>query len=641
MNDPIRREMILVFDTKGQITYVNEDAVEIMGYFEDEFLEMNIADILSPDQLENINKEALLAGEKEAVLQDIRFIDRGMNMLPMQVKVSLTLKNGSPSGTRIAAGETVTPEKAVEVPASAQADTQAETRPKSPVPAEEEVSRLIAEAVKEMILAFDTQGKITYINERGAELLGYSQNELSNMNVSDIFSSDQLEILKKGILRKPVSGKRKIVLPEAVFFNRSGKNLPLEITCSLIVKNDKPSDIVLLARDLSRRKRMEKELLTVQKFESLATLAGGLADDLNNYLTAIMGHIDLAMIDSESGGKIYEKLSYAKEGCTKFKYLIRQFLVFSKGEKLNRELDYISEFLKKSVLAALAIPNIKCDFFIASDLWPVVFDEEQMRQVIANVIANACEAMASGGQINVYAENITIAPDRKDKGVTIKDGDYVKISVQDQGSGIQEEDIGRIFDPYFTTKKTGRQIGRGLGLTFVYSVIRKHYGYIYAESKPGVRTTFYIYLPASRNSVPQSRKAKKNPGPPKKKVLIMDDEEIIIDVAGQMLETLGYETALSRNGAEAAELYETAMKAGKPFDAVILDLHVESGMGGKETIKKLLLLDPGVKGIVSSGYSNDPEMTDFEKYGFSGIVEKPYSIAELRNILEKVLTSED
>ncbi len=639
MNDPIRREMILVFDTAGRITYVNEDAVEIMGYFEDEFLEMNIADILSPDQLENIKKEALLtAGKKEALLDKISFIDRGMNMLPMQVKVSLTLKNGDPSSIRIAAGETV-PEKDTEIPTPARTETQAENRPQKP--AEEEKYRLIAEAVKEMILSFDTEGKITYINERGAELLGYLQHELFDTKVSDILSSEQFEILKKGILRTPVSGKRKIVLPEAVFFNRSRKPVPLEITCSLIVKNDKPSDIVLLARDLSRRKRMEKELLTIQKFESLATLAGGLADDLNNCLTAIMGNIDLALIDSEPEGKVYEKLSYAKEGCTMFKHLIREFLVFSKGEKLNRELNYISDFLKKSVISAVSLPNIKCDFFIASDLWPVIFDEKQMKQVIANVIANACEAMASGGQINVYAENISIAPDRKDKGVTIKDGDYVKISVQDQGTGIQEEDLGRIFDPYFTTKKTGRQVGRGLGLTFVYSVIRKHYGYIYAESKPGVRTTFYIYLPASRKEVPQSRKATKNPAPPKKKILMMDDESIIIDVACQMLETIGYETAWARNGAEAVEVYETALKGGKPFDAVILDLHVENGMGGKEAMKKLLALDSGVKGIVSSGYSNDPEMTDFEKYGFRGIVEKPYSIAELGNILEKTLTTED
>jgi len=277
--------------------------------------------------------------------------------------------------------------------------------------------------------------------------------------------------------------------------------------------------------------------------------------------------------------------------------------------------------------------NVRCQFFIPDDLWTVEMDEGQMSQVINNLVINAIEAMPEGGMIKVKAENITV---EKEKGLPLKAGKYIKISIEDQGTGISKEHLPKIFDPYFTTK----QKGSGLGLATAYSIVKRHDGYISVESKLGVGTTFYIYLPASEKRVPK-RKAKKDEilsG--EGKVLLMDDEEAIRKVAGNMLKHLGYEVEFAEEGAQAIELYKKARESGDPFDLVILDLTVPGGMGGKEAIKRLREVDPGVKAIVSSGYSNDPIIAEFKKYGFSGVVAKPYKIKELSEELRKVMMVE-
>lgn len=641
-------EIVLTFDMNGKIRYANEKCLEITGYFEDELLEMGISDILPPDQVEEIKKSVLNSGGKEAVLE-VKFIDRSLKMLPMKTHASLLKEEGQNDHIRIIAHETKAdqavsrepaakkepvpavakkaPEDAVKKrPEQAAGKKLPEERPRSG----ENRYRLITEAVREMILSFDMAGNITYVNERGAQMIGYFKDELSDMKISDILPPEQLQILKRQLLTQPIARNRKVLVPEARFINKESRIMHLEATSSLIMKGGNPSEIVILGRDLSRRKKMEKEMVRSQKFESLATLAGGLVDELNNALTGILGNIDLAQMELPAEGKAHASLFYAKEGCTKLKDLMRQFIIFSKGGMPNRETASFAEFIKTSVNQMLADSNVKSEFFIVGDLWNVAFDEGQMKQVIYNLLMNAREAMPDGGRINIYAENMSSAAARKDAGLPMEDTDYVKISIRDSGEGIREEYLGRIFDPYFTTKKKGR----GLGLPSVYSVIRKHYGYIYGDSKPGDGTVFHIYLPASKKEIPLKKETGGNPVPVARKVLVMDDEDIVIDVAVQMIQQLGYEAEAARNGSEAVEAYKRAMKSGKLFNAVILDLHVEGGMGGKDAIREILKMDPNVKAIVSSGYSNDPEMTDFEKYGFSGVVEKPYSIDELKRILK-------
>ena len=273
--------------------------------------------------------------------------------------------------------------------------------------------------------------------------------------------------------------------------------------------------------------------------------------------------------------------------------------------------------------------NVKCKFFISHDLWPVEADEDQINQVIRNLLINADQAMPEGGIVEVHGENVMVEAKRH---LSLREGKYAKISITDRGIGIPEQHLSRIFDPYFTTKHKGS----GLGLAAVYSIIKKHGGEIRAESEAGIGSSFSFYLPATEAKRRIVRKVIK-PGGRGGKILLMDDEKMVLRVVGKMLSHLGYEVELSRDGGEAVELYKKARETGSPFAAVIMDLTVPGGTGGKEAIGKILEIDPNVKAIVSSGYSIDPVMANFRKYGFRGVVSKPVQMKDLSETLQEVI----
>jgi CheY-like chemotaxis protein len=264
------------------------------------------------------------------------------------------------------------------------------------------------------------------------------------------------------------------------------------------------------------------------------------------------------------------------------------------------------------------------------DLWPVEVDKGQISQVISNLIMNANQAMPEGGIIKVSAENIGVG---KGDSLPLRNGKYVKISIEDQGIGMPEEHIRRIFDPYFTTKPEGN----GLGLAISHSIIKKHGGHIAVESQLGIGSVFFVYLPASTGEILPQGKMDEKPIMGRGRILVIDDEDIVTDLALEMLSSIGYKAAIARDGAEALELYRKARELGHPFNVVIVDLTIPGGIGGAEIVKKIAQVDPEVKAIASSGYSDDPIMSDFRKYGFSGVLAKPYRIRELSEVLHKVV----
>ncbi|MBN2373103.1 PAS domain S-box protein [bacterium] len=386
--------------------------------------------------------------------------------------------------------------------------------------------------------------------------------------------------------------------------------------------------------DITEKKKMEDEVIKLQKLESVGVLAGGIAHDFNNILTPIIGNISLAKMRIKTDDDIFESLTEAEKAANQAKTLTQQLLTFAKGGDPVIKTASIREIIKDNVRFALRGSDVESRFSLPDDLWPAEIDEGQIGQVINNLVINADQAMPDGGTIRISAENLTLSPGH---GLPLDGERYVKITVKDSGIGIPPENTDKIFDPYFTTKKKGN----GLGLATCHSIIKKHKGHISVESEPGSGATFQIYLPASSKKIPEKKKgplpAMTSSAHVKGMALLMDDEEAIRTLAGKMLKCLGYESKTASDGSEAIELYKEAKASGKPFDVVIMDITVPGGMGGKQMIKRLLEIDPDVRAIVTSGYSNDPIMAEFEKFGFIGAICKPYEISELETLIHEVL----
>ena len=393
--------------------------------------------------------------------------------------------------------------------------------------------------------------------------------------------------------------------------------------------------------DITKRKQMEEEFLKAKKLESLGVLVGGIAHDFNNLMSVVVGNISLARMDMKPGSKGFKNLVEAEKASIRTKELTSRLITFSKGGGPIKETASISNLVKDSVNSSLKGSDIDAGFSIPDNISPVEVDEEQMKQAILNIITNAREAMAGQGTINVSCENVDIGV--KDT-LTLKDGKYVKISLKDQGAGIPKEDLVKIFDPYFSTKEMGTQKGMGLGLAISDSIVKQHDGLITVESELGTGTTLSIYLPASEKEIVEAASLKK-PVPEKtvtqgEKVLVMDDEELVRDVSNALLTHIGYKVEVAVEGVEAIEMYRKAMESEKPFDMVILDLTNKFGMGGVETIKRLLEIDPDVKAIVATGYSCDPIISNFREHGFRGALPKPFSMDELKTALHDAIAGE-
>jgi PAS domain S-box-containing protein len=389
--------------------------------------------------------------------------------------------------------------------------------------------------------------------------------------------------------------------------------------------------VVGTVQDITDQKYMEAEVMKAQKLESVGILAGGIAHDFNNLLQAIMGNISLAKMLTDPKDRTAPLLEEAEKASKQAKELSYRLLTFSKGGEPVRRIISIRNPLGEAVSLSLSGSNIACELSLPEDLEPVEVDEGQMKQVFSNLLINAKDAMPEGGTIEISATNVRITGSDN---LPLKEGQYVKLSVADHGTGIPEENLPRIFDPYFSTKDRGSQKGMGLGLAICHSIITRHEGHIAVESAVGVGTTFHIYLPASAKGIPEEKTGKREgPFAGMGRVLFMDDDERVRKIAGAMLRQLGYDVELASKGEEAIEAYRRAKESGKTFAEVILDLTVQGGMGGERTLMKLREIDPAVKAVISSGYADDPIMKDFRAYGFAGAIAKPYTIEKLTELL--------
>ena len=384
-------------------------------------------------------------------------------------------------------------------------------------------------------------------------------------------------------------------------------------------------------------KKIDEELLNAKKLEAIGVLAGGIAHDFNNLLFVIMGNINMAQLKIEEDHQAHKHLAEAEKACLRAKDLTQKFITFSSGGGPVKRRVSVRDLIS-SVAGLVLSGSMTSSRIDAPDgLWEMEVDENQMRQVLTSLLKNAKEAMVRGGVVSVSAENVELTQNGRE-GIDPASGRYVKVVISDEGTGISEENLPNIFDPYFSTKYRGSQKGMGFGLAIARSVVNKHNGHIKVESLFGEGTTVTLLIPASSETADGEFAASiVQAHEPRKRILVMEDEEMLSDLLQTMLQHLGYDVDLALDGGGAIELYSKALEANCSYDAVILDLTVKVGMDGREAMQKLLYLNPKIRAIVSTGHSRDPIVLDHARYGFCGVLIKPYDLDDLRAALDKVL----
>jgi len=489
-------------------------------------------------------------------------------------------------------------------------------------------------AMTEGVITVDMEGTVQFINEAAEKLTGWSAGTAVGRRIEEVCALRHEKT--RAVIALPATAELAAARgadlpPQSVLISREAGLVFVEgRVAAMHGVAGAQVGAVLVLRDITERARLEAEVLRSSKLESLGILAGGIAHDFNNLLTVVMGNLTLAMLDSQVAAAAGRWLREAEHGVLRARDLTQQLLTFAKGGDPVRTAVALPDIVREAAEFTLHGSKVRCIFDIAADLWPADVDKGQIGQVVQNIVINAVQAMPEGGALHIALRNAAVAAGDLP---AVAAGRYLKLSLADTGTGIRGEHLARIFDPYFTTK----QQGSGLGLATVYSVVKKHQGHIEVESELGRGTTFRIWLPAAQRppeaAAPVHTRLSHRTG----RILFMDDEEPICRLATALLERMGYEANVVGDGSEVVREYGAARTAGRPYDAVILDLTVPGGMGGLEAMEALRKLDPEVRAIVSSGYSSDPVLANYRAHGFLGMVPKPYKITDLSKTIQTVL----
>lgn len=485
------------------------------------------------------------------------------------------------------------------------------------------------------IVILDRERNFVYANARSEQLFGIWRHELQRAFEQDMIGfagGDALVCLAEVFQRVLATGKPVFNYP-GTSFSTGDNTVYLSVNGAPIFnQTGSIEQVVLSVNDLTRHKMETEEILKADKLESLGLLSGGIAHDFNNFLAVILGNVSLVKMQNKDD-TISKNLEHIEKAVIRASELTQKLFVFTRGGAAVKKPLNLQKLLLDSVGFVLSGSASVYEINITDDLLLVEADEVQIVQVINNILINAVQAMSGGGKIEITASNLTAGGDQQTVAL-LPDGEYVLISIADHGPGIPADHLGKIFDPFFSTKPKGS----GLGLAGAYMIVQNHGGLIRVESLPGAGTTFSIYLPAMKSSCSALLEEKEDKlyfG--EGRILVMDDDEHIREICKDMLEYLGYRVSQARDGMDALQIYREAIKVGLPYAAVIMDLTVPGGVGAKEAIEVLRRLDPTVKAVVSSGYSNDPVIANYQDHGFSGYLQKPYQISELSALLNKLI----
>lgn len=607
----VANEGIMVIDANSAIIYVNERFLKMLGYQHDEVIGKQLIDLVdaqdAPYMVERIGQR--MRGVEERY--DIRLIHKGGQRI-------LTMINASPM---------YDDERRYVGSVSLIMDVTEKRRMENDLRGEKERLSVTLRSIGDGVIVTDNDGRVALMNDVAESLTGWKQEEAVSRPLEEVFNiiNEATGMRSENPAEKVLRMGRIVGLANhTILVARDGTRRVLGDSGAPI-RDDRGNilGVVLVFRDETSERRLEAEMVKMQRLESIGILAGGIAHDFNNYLTAIEGNITLARMRLEpSNASVLDRLSDAEKASVMARSLTKQLLVFSKGGEPVKRMADIGRILADSLRITLSGSNVHYRLEVEPDLWSIEVDEGQIGQTFNNIIMNARDAMPNGGIVKVSAMNVDL---RLDEARSCNPGEYVSISIKDHGSGIPPDQINRLFDPYYTTKKNGK----GLGLAIVHSVIKQHDGTVLVHSEEGKGTTFTIRLPVPYAHSEPDKEDEDAAETGHGRVLWMDDEAMIREVSGELLAYLGYQVEMAKNGEEAIDKYRTSKDSDVPFDIVVLDLTVPGGMGGEETMMRLMEIDPDVKAIVCSGYSNDPVMARYYDYGFRGVLSKPFSIEDL------------
>jgi PAS domain S-box-containing protein len=504
-------------------------------------------------------------------------------------------------------------------------------RTRAELEAEREQLAVTLESIKEAVITVDDGGRVAAMNLMATQLTGVDPFEALGRAFADVLPL-QIEPAGTDPVRVVLAGGPAVELISGCRLARAdGRDRELEVVVAPMAGRDgKRVGAVVVARDVTERRKMERETINASKLESIALLAGGMAHDFNNVLTAMMNGLyvlklgNLPAASAEAAGEMEGAVLKARE-------IARQLLVFARGGTPRKENTDLGPLLRDAGRFALVGSNVDADYDLQSGLWTVEADPAQIAQVVQNIVLNARQAMPSGGRVRVSARNDPGGPVGRLPG-----GSHVRVAIKDTGPGISASAMKRVFEPFFSTKPGST----GVGLTAAKSIVERHGGTIEVDSEPGGGTEIVFWLPASER--PRSRPAEVAGAPEEGsgRVLFIEDEEAVRILAVRVLRAIGYQVHPAREGGEAVELYREALERGARFDVVIADLTIRGGMGAVETLGHLRALDPEARVIVSSGYAADPVLAAFREHGFDAAIEKPYEVTRLATTLREVLSGE-
>lgn len=617
-------DIIVRYNREGRMLYVNPAIEKIIGLPPEKYINKKLEDIGLPAERVEFWNSLLEETFREGQQQTVSFALNTVNGLRYyQTRIVPELNSTGEITSILHISRSITRLKETE---------------QALATANERLMVTLA-SIGDGVIATDTSGKITLINKAAELLTGWESSEAESLTLKEVFpifaeksGESELPQLIKVIndgAAFSLSGNTKLLTRDKVERILDGSAQPIRNQLGDIV------GAVIVFTDITGRRKITEELQKTDKLESVGILAGGIAHDFNNFLAAILGNLAFIKRSFKPEDKLYKNLTDAEMACLHARSLTQQLLTFSKGGAPIKRATSINELLRETTTFALRGSNVRCQFDLPQNLWLADIDEGQISRVVNNLVINAQQAMPAGGILKVKAENIALHSGQESwQGVLLEPGSYVKISITDQGVGIPREYLSRIFDPYFTTK----QEGSGLGLAVSYAIVKNHNGYITVDSEQGVGTTFDLYLPAPISTEQEANRVevdsnKAATAKTKLRVLVMDDQELIRELIYDLLTDEGHLVTLTKDGTEAIASYKEALQAQEPFNAVIMDLTVPGGMGGQEAIKHLKQLNPDVRVIVSSGYSNDPVTSHYRDYGFVGVVPKPFDLDDLLRVL--------